>query len=972
MSKEKQSKPAGKAPVIVVSILLAIALIVNVVCIQMFAAINAFMAANLNSRLPGAHGSATAEQLTPDQAREAALAMAQELAAEGIVLLENRDNALPLEGGSKVNLFGFASISPLYGGTGSGASDTSSNVDLVQGLTNAGLEVNQELVDFYKNSGVKRGDQAGFTGSNFTPAEVSADKYGDSLLANAKAFSDTAVVMFSRIGGEGGDLPMDMEAAGYSQAGGNRSYLELTQDEEDLLELVKGQGFGKVIVLINSSHAMELGFLEDGVDAALWIGGPGSRGMDAVGQVLAGTVNPSGRLPDTYAYDHTTAPAYWNAGDFTYGNLDKRNYVEYVEGIYVGYRFYETRFIDNATGACDEAAYEKAVQYPFGYGLSYTTFEQTLDSLNVNLGEKTVAASVTVKNTGSVAGKDAIQLYVSLPYITGGLEKAAVQLLDFAKTDELAPGESKTYTLTADMQNMTSWDSGADNAVGTKGCYVLDAGDYYFTVGNGAHEAVNNVLAAQGASVDGDSANVKTWNLDSRDGDTFARTKNGTAVENQLADMDVNYWLPGTAAYLSRSDWQGTWPKTYSGLTATAEMLDIMDNDIYVISGDNGDPASVTFGAQNGLTLADLKGVADLDDPRWSQLMDQITLEECMIRTGFGGTSTKAIPSIMSPEAIQNDGPNGIYSYPLGQYASSDGSNGDPCVVAENDPNREYRFGTMTNATVIGQTFNKDLVREYGEIAGNYSLWANLTIYWGCGTNLHRIPYNARNHEYYSEDAVLTAGLGSQFVQGGLKYGCLIAPKHLAFNDTEINRSGVATFMTEQQARENELRGTQAIIENGALAVMTAYNRVGITQDNAHTGLMMNILRKEWGFKGLISEDFIQDANYTVLKEAVMNGVTMSCNTGENTAAAVAEKYGYWTVDAVSRDAQLMAALKQAMTWQNYALANSNALDGLSSNSRLVSVRTWYDNLVTGLQIGFGVLTAACAAMYVMSAKKKD
>ena len=293
MSKEKKSKTAGKAPLIVVSILLVLTLVVNVVCIQMFSAINTFMAANLNSRLPGAHGSATAEQLTPEQAKEASLAMAQELAAEGIVLLENRDNALPLADGTKVNLFGYATVSPLYGGTGSGASDTSANVDLVQGLTNAGLEVNQELVDFYKNSGVKRESQGGFTGSDFTPAEVPASKYGDSLLANAKSFSDTAVVMFSRIGGEGGDLPMDMEAAGYSQAGGNRSYLELTQDEEDLLELVKAQGFGKVIVLINSSHAMELGFLEDGVDAALWIGGPGSRGMDAVGQVLAGAVKKS-------------------------------------------------------------------------------------------------------------------------------------------------------------------------------------------------------------------------------------------------------------------------------------------------------------------------------------------------------------------------------------------------------------------------------------------------------------------------------------------------------------------------------------------------------------------------------------------------------------------------------------------------------------------------------------------------------
>ena len=514
---------------------------------------------------------------------------------------------------------------------------------------------------------------------------------------------------------------------------------------------------------------------------------------------------------------------------------------------------------------------------------------------------------------------------------------------------------------------MTSWDSDANNAVGTKGNFILDPGTYYFTV---AHEAVNNVLAAQGATVDGGSAdNTQTWELAQRDETTFARSKAGVAVENQLADMDVNYWLPGTASYLSRSDWEGTWPKTYSGLTATADMLAIMDNDIYELGSGTGDP--VTFGAANGLTLADLKGVTDLEDPRWSQLMDQITLEECMIRTGFGGTSTKAIESIMSPEAIQNDGPNGIYSYPLGQYANKTDDK-DPCKVDANDPNLGFTFGTMPNATVIGQTFSKELARAFGETAGNYSLWANLTIYWGCGVNLHRVPYNSRNHEYYAEDSVLSAGLGNEFVQGGLKYGCLIAPKHLAFNDTEINRSGVATFMTEQQARENELRCFQSIVENGALALMTAYNRVGITQDNAHTGLMMNILRKEWGFKGLISEDFIMDANYTVLKEAVMNGVTMSCNTGDNSIAAVSEKYSYWTVENVGKDPAMQAALKQAMTWQNYALANSNALDGLSSSSHLVSVRTWYDNAITGLQIGSGVLTVLCAVAYVMSGKRKE
>ncbi len=930
--------------------------------------------------------------------------LGERMSEEGTVLLKN-NGALPLSAGEKgkVSLLGFSSYYPLMGGI-MGSSLTpnqgtdADTVDLVQALTARGFTLNPDLQPLYQSLESTFATEVQTWAGSVTYNTLTAPSVGgvfsskepsQSALTGADAnwkngLSDynVMIVTIARAASENATYLPGEAGVDPSQNLNQADPLGLSDDERDLIQAaVEAKGAdGKVIVLLNSASALEVQEIQDndGVDAILQAGLPGGYGFYGVADILSGDANPSGHLSDTYAADISASPAAQNFGNFEWTNPDPttttNSAIVQAEGIYMGYKYYETRYADVVLGQGNAGAwdYDSEVTYPFGYGLSYTTFEQTLDSLKVDLGEKTVTAEVTVKNTGDVAGKDAIQLYVSLPYITGGLEKAAVQLLDYAKTDELAPGESKSYTLTADMQNMTSWDSEADNAAGTKGCFVLDAGDYLFTVGDDAHDAVNNVLAAQGASVGGDSANVKTWTLNSRDGDTFARTKNGTAVENQLADMDVNYWLPGTATYLSRSDWQGTWPKTYSGLTATAEMLDILDNDIYVISPDNGDPASVTFGAQNGLTLADLKGVTDLDDPRWSQLMDQITLEECMIRTGFGGTSTKAIPSIMSPEAIQNDGPNGIYSYPLGQYANTDASTGDPCAVEADDPNLTYKFGTMAAAPVVGQTFNKDLAREFGEVCGNYSLWANLTIYWGCGTNLHRIPYNARNHDYYSEDPVLTAGQGNEFVQAGLKYGCLIAPKHLAFNDTEINRSGVATFMTEQQARENELRGTQAIVENGALALMTAYNRVGVTQDNAHTGLIMNILHGEWGFKGLISEDFIQDANYTALKEAVMNGVTMSCNTGENTAAAVAEKYGYWTVDAVSKDAQLMAALKQAMTWQNYALANSNALDGLSSSSRLVSVRTWYDNLVTGLQIGFGVLTVACAAMYVMSAKKKD
>ena len=940
----------------------------------------------------------------------------ERMSEEGSVLLKN-NGALPLtkDETQKITLLGFSSYYPVQGGdmgsslvenTGTDA-DT---VDMVGAFKAKGFGLNQTVADMYEalqptfksevqswggtieynhitapsTTGVfssKEPSQAAMDGQNAT--------WKDSMNDN-----NVMIVTIARSASENGSYNPGTAGVDPTQNLNQTDPLGLSDDERDLINAAvtaKASNGGKVIVLLNNASAMEVQEIQDndGVDAILQVGLPGGYGFYGVADILSGDVSPSGHLTDTYAVKNANSPAAQNFGDLQWTNanpdIKMNDAIVEAENIYIGYKYYETRYFDtvmnqgNASSTVGSSTgsawnYDDEVTYPFGYGLSYTTFTQTLDDLNVDLENETVTAKVTVTNTGSVAGKDVVQLYVSLPYTDydkeHGVEKAAVQLLDYGKTAELAPGASETVTITADMQNMASWDSTADNAAGTKGCYILDAGDYYFTIGNGAHEAVQNVLAAEGQDVGGDADKAKSWNLGSQDTTTFATTKNGTAVENQLADMDVNYWLPGTATYLSRADWEGTFPKTYKDLTATDEMIDILDNDIYEINA-NGDPSTVTFGADNGLTLADLKGVSDINDERWDMLMDEITLEECMIRTGFGGTSTKVIESIMSPETIQNDGPNGIYSYPLGQYANTDASTGDPCVVDANDPNLTYKMGTMVNETVIAQTFNKDLAADYGRVIGNYSLWANTTIFWGIGTNLHRLPYNARNHEYYSEDAVLTAGQGTAYAAAAMEYGVIIAPKHLAFNDTEINRTGVSVFMTEQQARENELRGTQGIVENAhVLGVMTAYNRVGITQDNAHTGLTKNILRNEWGFQGLISEDFIQDANYVVLKEAVLNGVTMSCNTGDNTMAAVSEKYPYWTVEAVSQDTTMMTALKQAMKYQNYALANSNAMDGMASNTKLVSVRTWYDNALTAVQIVFAALTVLAAAMYVLDERK--
>ena len=940
----------------------------------------------------------------------------ERMSEEGSVLLKN-NGALPLtqDETQKITLLGFSSYYPVQGGdmgsslvenTGTDA-DT---VDMVGAFKAKGFGLNQTVADMYealkptyKSEVQSWGGTVEYnhitapstTGvfSSKEPSQAAMDSQ-DAGWKDSMNDNNVMIVTIARAASENGSYNPGTAGVDPTQKLNQTDPLGLSDDERDLINAAvtaKAANGGKVIVLLNNASAMEVQEIEDnvGVDAILQVGLPGGYGFYGVADILSGAVSPSGHLTDTYAVKNASAPSAQNFGDLQWANanpdISMNDAIVEAENIYIGYKYYETRYFDTVMGQGNAAStvgsstgsawnYDDEVTYPFGYGLSYTTFEQTLDNLNVDLENETVTANVTVKNTGSVAGKDVVQLYVSLPYTDydkeHGVEKAAIQLLDYGKTAELAPGASETVTITADMQNMASWDSTADNAAGTKGCYILDAGDYWFTIGNGAHEAVNNVLAAEGQSVDGSADKAKSWTLDSFDDTTFATTKNGTAVENQLADMDINSWLPGTATYLTRADWEGTFPKTYKDLTATDEMIDILDNDIYEINA-NGDPSTVTFGADNGLTLADLKGVSDINDERWDMLMDEITLEECMIRTGFGGTSTKVIESIMSPETIQNDGPNGIYSYPLGQYANTDASTGDPCVVDANDPNLTYKMGTMVNETVIAQTFNKDLAADYGRVIGNYSLWANTTIFWGIGTNLHRLPYNARNHEYYSEDAVLTAGQGTVYAAAAMEYGVIIAPKHLAFNDTEINRTGVSVFMTEQQARENELRGTQGIVENAhVLGVMTAYNRVGITQDNAHTGLTKNILRNEWGFQGLISEDFIQDANYVVLKEAVLNGVTMSCNTGDNTMAAVSEKYPYWTVEAVSQDTTMMTALKQAMKYQNYALANSNAMDGMASNTKLVSVRTWYDNALTAVQIVFAALTVLAVAMYVLDERK--
>ena len=804
MKERNEKRPPRKKGIVPIAVLLTIGLVVNIACGIFYSAITPFMTANFNPLLTGQKQVTTGQSLTVEQAAEQSRAMAQELVQEGAVLLKDQNSALPLAEGTAVNLFGYGSVDPIYGGSGSGASDTSSNIDLVTGLTNAGFTVNQELVDFYKKSGVSRAAQKGFEGSNFTPAEVPAAQYTDTLLQNAKAFSDVAIVTISRVGGEGGDLPQDMYAAGYSKTDDGRHYLELTQDEEDLLALIKAQGFGKVIVLINSSNAMELGFLEDdSIDAALWIGSLGSTGFNAVGEILSGKVNPSGRLSDTYAYDLTTAPAYWNAGDFTYSNL-KHHYVEYAEGIYVGYRFYETRYVDNTTGVCDEAAYAKAVQYPFGYGLSYTTFEQSIADYKTT--DSAIEMTVEVKNTGAVAGKDVVQVYYTAPYTVGGIEKSHVVLAGFAKTSLLQPGASEKVTITFAPEDMASYDETGAKA------YVLEAGTYQIKLMNNAHEVIDQREYEVPATITYSGDNARSTDL--------------VAATNEFEDVAQGQ----IKQYVSRADWEGTLPTTRTdGKTASAETVAAKENTPVYENNDSDQPITI---ADHGLTLEDMTGL-DYDDPKWDDLLEQLSVDDMTNMISNGGWSTPEVASVGKPATNDLDGPAGINS-----------------LVSS------LKGVSFPSEVIVGSSWNTDLAQRFGTAFGAEAAANHVVGLYAPGMNIHRTPFSGRNFEYYSEDGLLSGKMGAAMVQGVGSQGVYTYIKHFALNDQESNRLSISVWANEQSIREIYLKPFElSVKEGGTTAVMSSYSRLGNTWAGASKALLTDVLRNEWGFHGMVVTD---------------------------------------------------------------------------------------------------------------------
>ena len=856
--KPKNAAERKKGRTAVTCILLAVIIAAN-------GAIYAF-----NNIINQHFSSVKVDDMAVDDATTASRDITTKIEEEGIVLLENKEETLPLntEKNAKVNVFGQSSVALVYGGAGSGASDETDNVSLQDGLSQAGFEVNEDLTQFYEDHKTKKKGQNVFNlkGGDYNINEPATSEYSDKLISDAKKFSDTAIVVFSRNGGEGGDLPMDMTS--YTGGDAGKHYLKLQTCEEEMLAMVE-ENFDHVIVLINSSNAMELGFLEDEkVDAALWIGGPGSTGCVAVGEVLSGAINPSGRLVDTYAYDLTTAPAYYNAGDFTYtsnGEDTKEHYVEYAEGIYVGYRYYETRYVDNETGKCNEDAYSQTVQYPFGYGLSYTTFEQKITNHEVKDGK--INVEIEVKNTGKVAGKDVAQVYVTAPYTNGGIEKSFVELEGFAKSGIIEPGKSEKVNVSFDVEDMAAYD------YTDKGCYVLDKGSYEIKLMNNAHDVIDSF----------------TYNVD----DTIVYDENNARSTDQTAAVNAFDFAAGDVTYVSRSDWEGTLPtERVETKEASSEILDQLNldniNSLYVNPSNDGE--KITTGADNGLTLCDMVGIS-YNDEKWDDLLDELSVEDMAKLMGYGGFSTVEIASIDKVATIDIDGPAGL-----------------------NALTSDISGVQFPSEAVIGSTYNVDLVDEMGQTYAQEANANGVVGLYAPGLNIHRTPFSGRNFEYYSEDPVLNGKLGAAMTRGCNSMGVYCYPKHFALNDQETNRSGVCVWSNEQAIREIYLKAFEIVVKEGNNhGLMSSYNRIGTVWSGGCEQLLTTVLRGEWGFEGAVATDY---ANAKLLNadQALMAGGDLMLST---TGASLS--------DTVTSSTEGQQKLRQAAKNVLYMVVNSRA-----------------------------------------------
>ena len=832
MSRGKKFLIRGEAAIAMV---LAVVVCVNMIC---FGPMSTLI------------GLATGNGTLSDETNEEAAEVAEEIMEDGIVLLKN-ESLLPLNETKKLNIFGWESINPAYGGAGSGGiNDLYDIVSLNQGLENAGFSINQELVDFYNNYGADNPEMS-IQKQSWTLPEPPVDTYSDELIKSAKEYSDVAVVVLSRKAGEGhNDIPMDVRKAAYDNNSDEyddfpegEHYLQLSQTERDMVDMVCSN-FDNVIVVYNGANQFELGFADEypQIKSVVWCPGTGNVGFNALGKVFSGEVNPSGKTPDTFIYDMTTAPWWNNAEKTEYTNLadmavEGMNagtaqvyapaFTNYVEGIYVGYKYYETAAQE---GAID---YDKTVQYPFGYGLSYTEFEQKMGELEEKDGQ--ISVDVEVTNTGDVAGKDVVEVYYKPPYTNGGIEKSSANLIEFAKTDLLQPGESQTVTVTFSIEDMASYDENNAKA------YVLEKGDYVISINSDSHTVLDQKTYTADADVVYEGENK--------------RASDDTAATNVFEDAK------GDVTYLSRADHFANYEEA-TAAPASAELGEPYVSEYHLNSNFdkttylNDKDVMPTTGADNGLTLADMCD-ADYDDPRWEKLLDQLTVDEMANMIAMAGYQTAAMDSVGKVATLDFDGPAAINNNFTGV-----GSIGFPIEV------------------VIASTWNKELAQTWGECMGKISQEMAAEGWYAPGMNTHRTAFGARNYEYFSEDGVLAGNMGANAVEGARKYGVYSYIKHFALY--EGNAKMVSIWSNEQAIREIYLKPFEVSVkQGGANAVMVSWSFLGDKWTGECSNLMNTVLRDEWGFRGMALTDFFRNNGHGFMNAdaALANGVDAMLST---------------------------------------------------------------------------------------------
>ena len=832
MSRGKRFLIRGEAAIAMV---LAVVVCVNMIC---FGPMSTLI------------GLATGNGTLSDETNEEAAEVAEEIMEDGIVLLKN-ESLLPLNETKKLNIFGWESINPAYGGAGSGGiNDLYDIVSLNQGLENAGFSINQKLVDFYNNYGADDPEMS-IQKQSWTLPEPPVDTYSDELIKSAKEYSDVAVVVLSRKAGEGhNDIPMDVRKAAYDNNSDEyddfpegEHYLQLSQTERDMVDMVCSN-FDNVIVIYNGANQFELGFADEypQIKSVVWCPGTGNVGFNALGKVFSGEVNPSGKTPDTFIYDMTTAPWWNNAEKTEYTNLadmavEGMNagtaqvyapaFTNYVEGIYVGYKYYETAAQE---GAID---YDKTVQYPFGYGLSYTEFEQKMGELEEKDGQ--ISVDVEVTNTGDVAGKDVVEVYYKPPYTNGGIEKSSANLIEFAKTDLLQPGESQTVTVTFSIEDMASYDENNAKA------YVLEKGDYVISINSDSHTVLDQ----------------KTYTADK---DVVYKGENKRASDDTAA-TNVFEDAKGDITYLSRADHFANYEEA-TAAPASAELGEPYVSEYHLNSNFdkttylNDEDVMPTTGADNGLTLADMRD-ADYDDPRWEKLLDQLTVDEMANMIAMAGYQTAAMDSVGKVATLDFDGPAAINNNFTGV-----GSIGFPIEV------------------VVASTWNKELAQAWGECMGKISQEMGAEGWYAPGMNTHRTAFGARNYEYFSEDGILSGNMGAKAVEGARKYGVYSYIKHFAMY--EGNAKMVSVWSNEQAIREIYLKPFEiSVKQGGANAVMVSWSFLGDKWTGECSNLMNTVLRDEWGFRGMALTDFFRNNGHGFMNAdaALANGVDVMLST---------------------------------------------------------------------------------------------